>query len=110
MAPTPRRDGEATRQRLLRAALELFTTTGFRATTTPQIAERAGVAEGTIYRHFSSKEQLLNDVYRAAPRGFEPQLRVYRAIAAGGRVRAILRPEAGVRGGPVVHIVELRPR
>jgi AcrR family transcriptional regulator len=68
MAPTPRRDGEATRQRLLRAALELFTTTGFRATTTPQIAERAGVAEGTIYRHFSSKEQLLNDVYRAAHR------------------------------------------
>ena len=55
MAPTPRRDGEATRQRLLRAALELFTTTGFRATTTPQIAERAGVDEGTIYRHFSSK-------------------------------------------------------
>jgi AcrR family transcriptional regulator len=52
----------------LRAALELFTTTGFRATTTPQIAERAGVAEGTIYRHFSSKEQLLNDVYRAAHR------------------------------------------
>ena len=68
MAATPRRDGEATRQRLLRAALELFTTTGFRATTTPQIAERAGVAEGTIYRHFSSKEQLLNDVYRAAHR------------------------------------------
>lgn len=68
MAPTPRRDGEATRQRLLRAALELFTTTGFRATTTPQIAERAGVAEGTIYRHFSSKEQLLNDVYRATHR------------------------------------------
>ena len=68
MGPTPRRDGEATRQRLLRAALELFTTTGFRATTTPQIAERAGVAEGTIYRHFSSKEQLLNDVYRAAHR------------------------------------------
>ena len=68
MAPTIRRDGAATRQRLLRAALELFTTTGFRATTTPAIAERAGVAEGTIYRHFPGKEQLLNDVYRAAHR------------------------------------------
>lgn len=68
MSPSPRRDGEATRQRLLRAALELFTTNGFRATTTPAIAERAGVAEGTIYRHFSGKEHLLNEVYRAAHR------------------------------------------
>ena len=67
--PTPsRRDGEATRQRLLRAALDLYTTVGFRATTTPAIAARAGVAEGTIYRHFSGKEHLLNEVYRDAQR------------------------------------------
>jgi len=63
-----RRDGEATRQRLLRAALDLYTTLGFRATTTPAIAARAGVAEGTIYRHFSGKEHLLNEVYREAQR------------------------------------------
>lgn len=61
-----RRDGEATRQRLLRAALDLYTTVGFRATTTPAIAARAGVAEGTIYRHFSGKEHLLNEVFRGA--------------------------------------------
>jgi TetR/AcrR family transcriptional regulator, repressor of fatR-cypB operon len=67
--PTPsRRDGEATRRRLLRAALDLYTTVGFRATTTPAIAARAGVAEGTIYRHFSGKEHLLNEVYRDAQR------------------------------------------
>ena len=67
--PLPsRRDGEATRQRLLRAALDLYTTIGFRATTTPAIAARAGVAEGTIYRHFSGKEHLLNEVYRNAQR------------------------------------------
>ncbi|MBA3496207.1 MAG: TetR/AcrR family transcriptional regulator [Gemmatimonadales bacterium] len=63
-----RRDGEATRQRLLRAALDLYTTVGFRATTTPAIAARAGVAEGTIYRHFSGKEHLLNEVFRGAQR------------------------------------------
>lgn len=64
----PRRDGEATRRRLLRAALELYTSIGFRATTTPAIAARAGVAEGTIYRHFSGKENLLNEAYREAQR------------------------------------------
>lgn len=63
-----RRDGEQTRQRLLRAALDLFTANGFRATTTPEIAQRAGVAEGTIYRHFTGKDHLLNEVYRSAQR------------------------------------------
>lgn len=61
-----RRDGDATHERLLRAALDLYTTTGFLGTTTPALAARAGVAEGTIYRHFSSKEQLLNEAHRRA--------------------------------------------
>ncbi len=61
-----RRDGEATRERLLRAALDLYTTAGFTGTTTPALAARAGVAEGTIYRHFASKEQLLNAAHRKA--------------------------------------------
>lgn len=46
----------------------MYTTVGFRATTTPAIAARAGVAEGTIYRHFSGKEHLLNEVFRGAQR------------------------------------------
>lgn len=63
-----RRDAVATRKRLVRAALELFTTHGYHATTTPAIAARAHVAEGTIYRHFAGKEALLNDVFREAQR------------------------------------------
>jgi len=59
---------DLTRQRLVRAALELFTTQGYHVTTTPQIAKKAGIAEGTIYRHFRSKEQLLNELYRGAAR------------------------------------------
>lgn len=51
---------------MLRAALDLYTTTGFLRTTTPAIAARAEVAEGTIYRHFTSKEHLLNEAYRHA--------------------------------------------
>ena len=54
----------------MRAALELFTTQGYHESTTPQIAQRAGVAEGTIYRHFPSKDDLLNEIYRAGVRHF----------------------------------------
>jgi TetR/AcrR family transcriptional regulator, multidrug resistance operon repressor len=67
-ARTQRRDGEATRERLVRAALELYGASSFLGTTTPMLAERAGVAEGTIYRHFTSKEHLLNEAYRRAQR------------------------------------------
>jgi AcrR family transcriptional regulator len=59
---------DLTRQRLVRAALELFTTQGYHVTTTIQIARKAGVAEGTIYKHFESKQHLLNELYRGAAR------------------------------------------
>jgi len=59
---------DLTHQRLIRAALELFSSRGYHDTTTAQIAKKAGVAEGTIYRHFPSKQQLLNELYRAALR------------------------------------------
>lgn len=62
------KQAELTHQRLVRAALELFTTQGYHATTTPEIAKQAGVAEGTIYRHFDGKAHLLNELYRAAAR------------------------------------------
>lgn len=59
---------DLTRQRLVRAALELFTARGYHETTTPEIAKKAGVAEGTIYRHFTSKQHCFNELYRAAAR------------------------------------------
>lgn len=62
------KQADLTRQRLVRAALELFTAQGYHPTTTPQIAKKAGIAEGTIYRHFPGKQQLLNELYRGAAR------------------------------------------
>jgi len=76
---------DLTRQRLVRAALELFTAQGYHVTTTPEIARKAGVAEGTIYRHFDSKEHLLNELYRGAAR-WAARL-VKEAEATGGTPR-----------------------
>ncbi|BAY14637.1 TetR family transcriptional regulator protein [Nostoc sp. HK-01] len=47
------------RQRLIQAALELFTAQGVSSTTTRQIAEKAGVNEVTLFRHFGNKHGLL---------------------------------------------------
>ncbi|MFQ5549767.1 MAG: TetR/AcrR family transcriptional regulator [Gemmatimonadales bacterium] len=107
VSPSPpqrkrRRDPKGTRERLVRAAVDLFTTIGYHASTTPQIAARAGVAEGTIYRHFSSKEHLLNEVYRAGVRVLaQPLSDVGKHGGCKERLRAVaLEWRANVVGDP----------
>src|SRR4051794_35780118 len=59
-----RRRREDTRQRLFEAAVELVAEQGFSATTVDVIAERAGVAKGTVYYNFPSKTALFEDLLR----------------------------------------------
>ena len=47
------------RERLVVAAVDLFTERGYDATTVAQIAERAGVTKSTFFRHFPDKRELL---------------------------------------------------
>jgi AcrR family transcriptional regulator len=49
---------EAIRKRIVSAALNLFQTKGFDATTTKAIARKAGIAEGTVFNYFKSKEDI----------------------------------------------------
>ncbi|MDY3702053.1 MAG: TetR/AcrR family transcriptional regulator [Limosilactobacillus coleohominis] len=49
----------AGKKKVLTTALKLFASNGFHATTTAQIAKQAGVSEGTIYKYFASKDDLL---------------------------------------------------
>jgi len=46
------------------AALHCFVDRGFYGTAIPEIAEKAGVASGTIYHYFESKEALVNALFR----------------------------------------------
>lgn len=48
-----------TRTRILQAAQKLFARKGFDGTTTKDLARKAGVAEGTIFRHFPNKKAIL---------------------------------------------------
>lgn len=53
------------RDRMTRAAVELFAERGFERTTAGDIAERAGVTERTFFRHFADKREVLFDGGRA---------------------------------------------
>lgn len=63
------RSGDDARRRLRDAALELFRERGYEATTTAEIAAKAGVTERTVFRHFPDKREALfdgEDAFRAA--------------------------------------------
>src|SRR5690348_3474034 len=55
---------DATRQKLFEATMALIAEQGFSDTTVDQIAERAGVAKGTVYYNFASKSVLFEELLR----------------------------------------------
>ena len=58
--PPKRKKQKDARDRILQSALDEFSEKGFHATTIDSIAERAGMAKGTVYRYFKTKESLFN--------------------------------------------------
>ena len=67
---TPRPSADATRERILAAALDRFSELSFEGATTREIAARAGVTQGLLNYHFSSKDEL----WRAAVDGLFAEL------------------------------------
>jgi AcrR family transcriptional regulator len=58
----------ASRERILSAALEIVAEDGYAGCTVAAVAERAGVATGSVYRHFPGKADLVAEVFRTASR------------------------------------------
>jgi AcrR family transcriptional regulator len=97
-ADTARVDGRTrrrfqTRQRLYEAAVALIAERGFAAATVDEIAERAGVAKGTVYYNFPSKNalfeallrhgvDLLTDSFREAVAGLPPRAAIAALVRA----------------------------
>lgn len=89
--------GDATRERLLQAAVELLEEGGYAVASVAAIAARSGVAAGAMYRHFPSKADLFVEVFG---RVAEQELAaLYEASAAPGTVvqklEAIVREYTG---------------
>jgi AcrR family transcriptional regulator len=55
-----------TRAKIVRASHELIARGGYRAASIAAVAHRAGVATGSVYRHFPSKAELFAEVFRNA--------------------------------------------
>lgn len=60
----PRSDAQRNRERILDAAKDAFTRSGAN-TSLDDIAKQAGVGPGTLYRHFPTRDELLEAVYRS---------------------------------------------
>lgn len=58
------------KQAILNSALHLFVEQGFHATSTASIAQKAGVATGTLFHHFPSKGELLNHLFISVKQEF----------------------------------------
>jgi AcrR family transcriptional regulator len=85
---TPRADAQRNRDRVLEVAKEAFTRSGADASL-DDIAKQAGVGAGTLYRHFPSREALIEAVYRteveklaAAERKFADSMTPIEALRA----------------------------
>ena len=67
-------DKEAMRQRILKAALQTFGTQGFHAAKMADIATAAGLAKGTLYLYFKSKEALTTALVKWIFQNIERQI------------------------------------
>jgi len=61
---TPLLSRPSAKERILDAALEVFSLKGFHPATMDEIAEKAGVGKGTLYRYFETKEKLFAELVR----------------------------------------------
>ncbi len=68
------RNGNHTKELIERTALRLFVEQGITETTIRDIAQAAGVAEGTLYRHFESKDELAWELFHTSYTAFALEL------------------------------------
>lgn len=94
----------ATRERVVRAAVELFAEKGYQGTTMPAIARRAGVSTETVQNH-GPKVELLRAAIAAASFGSAPGTAVAETELGAGMLAASSPAEAARLGGELLATV-----
>jgi TetR/AcrR family transcriptional regulator len=74
LAPRPRSEGKRTK--IIDAAMRHFAEQGYEAARVGDIAAALGIAKGSIFQHFGSKNGLFFEAYKKAVRSFSPYLNV----------------------------------
>ncbi len=95
----PRTDGDATRARLFEAAVKLFAERGYAETSVDAIARAAGVAKGTFFIHFATKDAVVTELVRNQVRSARHARD--RALAKGGTPVDALRAAVMALGAEV---------
>lgn len=105
---------EGKRERILRAAIEVFAKAGYFNAKVSDVARAAGVADGTIYLYFEGKEALLTTIFREHTRNYLMSLErdLAHAKRADERIRIAIRHHLETLGRDralaIVAQVELR--
>jgi len=81
-APRPR--SEAKRSRIIDAAMQHFAENGYHAARVGDMAAALGIAKGSIFQHFGSKDGLFFEVYKRAVRSFSKYLDAPAEVRAAG--------------------------
>ncbi|HEV7920759.1 MAG TPA: TetR/AcrR family transcriptional regulator [Thermoanaerobaculia bacterium] len=88
-APATAFQGTSKRERILRAAVDVFARNGYFNAKVSEIAKAAGVADGTIYLYFDGKEDLLVTIFREHTRNY--------LVSLEQQLKDISRPEERIR-------------
>ncbi len=80
----PRSRAEAKRFRIVEVAMKYFAEYGYEAARVSDMADELGIAKGSIFQHFGSKDRLFFEVYKKAARSFSPYLKVPAEVRQGG--------------------------
>jgi TetR/AcrR family fatty acid metabolism transcriptional regulator len=85
----------------LRAAVKVFAKSGFHATRVSEVAKAAGVADGTIYLYFKSKEELLVSLFEDRVQKLLQFMKdeLPKEPTAAGRLRALVHMQLGLLEG-----------
>jgi AcrR family transcriptional regulator len=100
------------RERLERAALETFAERGYDATSVAEIADRAGLAKSSFFRHFADKREvlfagqdILADLLSEGVRGADPSATPIECVAAALQSAAVVFTEQRRERAPQRHAV-----